>query len=166
MDSAKRAVVDATSDESALVPGGNVSEERADRGDPSNDVVLDAVAEQIDQLRKRLIAAESQWAAEIAEVHESNRSSAVNLAHYWAIRQTDLRDLQQQLAAFGLSSLGRCEPHVQATLDAIATTADTLAGHTGERRDAVAGFVDGPRLRYRAWNCSARSRIVGQPESW
>jgi pyruvate kinase len=38
------------------------------------------------------------------------------MVHYWAIRQYDLRELQSRLAAFGLSSLGRSEPHVEATL--------------------------------------------------
>ncbi len=44
------------------------------------------------------------------------RGSATNMIHYWALRQSDLRDLQGRLAAFGLSSLGRSEPHVEATL--------------------------------------------------
>ena len=35
--------------------------------------------------------------------------SAINLAHYLAIRSFELRDLQQQLSALGLSSLGRGE---------------------------------------------------------
>ena len=38
------------------------------------------------------------------------------MLHYWAIRQYDLRDLQARLSAYGLSSLGRSEPHVEATL--------------------------------------------------
>src|ERR1700739_3160625 len=38
------------------------------------------------------------------------------MLHYGAIRQCDLRDLQARLAAYGLSSLGRSEPHVEATL--------------------------------------------------
>jgi len=70
----------------------------------------------------------------------------VNLAHYWAIRQCDLRELQLELAAFGLSSLGRCEPHVQATLEAIAATVEALLGHPNSRREPVVGFGEGPRL--------------------
>ncbi len=104
------------------------------------------VAEQIRRLRQRLVDAEAQWATQITAVDEPNLASAVNLAHYWAIRQSDLRELQQQLAAFGLSSLGRCEPHVQATLEAITATLETLMGHPGRRRAAVVEFGDGPRL--------------------
>lgn len=43
--------------------------------------------------------------------------SALNLAHCAALRRRDLRGLQEELAEAGLSSLGRCESHVMATLD-------------------------------------------------
>lgn len=45
--------------------------------------------------------------------------SAVNLAHYLALRQLDLRHLQVRLAQLGLSSLGRAEASVLSTLDAV-----------------------------------------------
>jgi len=45
--------------------------------------------------------------------------SAANLAAYIALRRHDLRPIQGYLAALGLSSLGRCEGHVMATLDAV-----------------------------------------------
>ncbi len=45
--------------------------------------------------------------------------SALNLAHYLELRQTDLRPLQRRLMALGLSSLGRAESRVVATLDAV-----------------------------------------------
>lgn len=45
--------------------------------------------------------------------------SAINLAHYLALRQFDLRHLQQRLAQVGLSSLGRAESSVLSTLDAV-----------------------------------------------
>ena len=112
----------------------------------TNDAVLATVAEQIHQLRERLVDAENLWATQIASVDETNLTSAVNLAHYWAIRQCDLRELQLELAAFGLSSLGRCEPHVQATLEAIAATVDCLLGQATSRREPVVGFGGGPRL--------------------
>lgn len=113
---------------------------------PSNDAVLAGVAEKLRDLRHRLVEAEGLWAGEIAAVDDLNRSSAVNLVHYWAIRQCDLRDLQLKLAAFGLSSLGRCEPHVQATLEAIASTVDVLMGNPGDPHEPVVGFGHGSRL--------------------
>lgn len=45
--------------------------------------------------------------------------SAENLLHYLAMRSCDLRSLQDQLARLGLSSLGRAEAHVLATINAI-----------------------------------------------
>lgn len=42
-----------------------------------------------------------------------------NLARYLALRQQDLRSLQLELAALGLSSLGRCESRVLENLDAV-----------------------------------------------
>ncbi len=95
-------------------------------------------------------AAELSWAAQIHRVDNSNTASAVNLVHYWALRQCDLRGLQRRLAVFGLSSLGRTEAHVQASLDAIATAAAALLGQPeragGEAAGPAVGFADGARL--------------------
>ncbi|MGZ6777654.1 MAG: pyruvate kinase [Mycobacterium sp.] len=71
---------------------------------------------QLDSLLDRLEEAESAWSTWIDAVAADYRASARNIAHYWAIRQIDLRGLQSRLAAFGLSSLGRSEPHVEETL--------------------------------------------------
>jgi len=111
----------------------------------------DALAEillEVLGLQHDLTDAESVWATQIAQVDSHNSASAVNLAHYWAVRQHDLRDLQPRLAAFGLSSLGRTEPHVRASLSAIATAATALAGHTDTGAGTAGagrgiGFADG-----------------------
>jgi pyruvate kinase len=58
------------------------------------------------------------------------RASATNLAHYLALRQRDLRALQEALMVRGLSSLGRCEARVIPTLDATLLAAAALAGVT------------------------------------
>ena len=77
---------------------------------------LSQLRDDVDDLLARLSAAESLWSWWLTEVATQNRSSARNMVHYWSIRQCDLRDLQSRLAAYGLSSLGRSEPHVEATL--------------------------------------------------
>ncbi len=71
---------------------------------------------QLDSLLARLDEAESQWSRWLDAVAPEYRPSARNVAHYWAIRQLDLREFQHRLAAFGLSSLGRSESHVEAAL--------------------------------------------------
>lgn len=48
---------------------------------------------------------------------EGGSPSARNLACYLALRSHDLRDLQDELTTFALSSLGRSEAHVLDTLD-------------------------------------------------
>ena len=52
----------------------------------------------------------------------SFRSSALNLAHYLALRKHDIRPLQQALMSWGLSSLGRSEGRVLPNLDAVIAT--------------------------------------------
>jgi pyruvate kinase len=57
--------------------------------------------------------------AQHPELPSSRQQSARNLAHFLALRNHDLRPLQDQLAHQGLSSLGRAEPHVLASIDAV-----------------------------------------------
>jgi pyruvate kinase len=63
--------------------------------------------------------------------------SAQNLASYLAMRQHDLRDLQAKLTPWGLSSLGRCESHVEETIDSVIATLQSL--HRLELREAPEG---------------------------
>ena len=58
--------------------------------------------------------------------------SARNLADYLALRREDLSALQADLSALGLSSLGRCESHVMANLDAVAAALARLCGDAPE----------------------------------
>ncbi|MGZ8801899.1 MAG: pyruvate kinase [Mycobacterium sp.] len=83
------------------------------------DGVLVRLLWQLDELIEYLAEAETQWSDWLNAVIPEYRCSAQNMVHYWALRQQDLRDLQSQLAAFGLSSLGRSEPHVAATLQLV-----------------------------------------------
>ena len=82
----------------------------------------------LDELMTAFSTAETRWAPWLTAVESGQRDSARNLVHYWAIRQHDLRELQPRLATLGLSPLGRSEPHVAATLQAVATAAHALSG--------------------------------------
>lgn len=55
-------------------------------------------------------------------------SSAANLATYIGLRRHDLRPIQDHLTTLGLSSLGRCEGHVMATLDAVIHALKQMTG--------------------------------------
>ncbi|WP_349371188.1 pyruvate kinase [Salinarimonas sp.] len=61
-------------------------------------------------------------------------AGALNLAHYLALRKHDHRRLQRELMLRGLSSLGRLEGRVLATLDAAIVALAALAGETTRRR--------------------------------
>lgn len=54
--------------------------------------------------------------------------SAANMAAYIGLRRHDLREIQNRLAALGLSSLGRTEGHVLANLDAVILALQALNG--------------------------------------
>jgi pyruvate kinase len=73
------------------------------------------------RVRSAAVAAEDERAELVAALPDGTRASGSNLVHYLAIRQLDLRREQRSLARLGLSSLGRAEPHVLATIDATIT---------------------------------------------
>ena len=112
---------------------------------------LSKLRDDVDDLLARLAAAESLWSWWLIGVATQNRSSARNMLHYWAIRQCDLRDLQARLAAYGLSSLGRSEPHVEATLLLVRSAICAMLGDAWQQpRLPGASVEDGPELlRYR-----------------
>lgn len=102
---------------------------------PSSQTDIDICSRQLNQLRddvdellKQLEAAERTWSRWLAGVADVHRQSARNMLHYWAIRQHDLRDLQASLARYGLSSLGRSEPHVEATLVSVRSAIHAMLG--------------------------------------
>ena len=60
----------------------------------------------------------ARWRPRLGRV--SFLPSASNLASYLAFRKHDVRALQDELATWGLSSLGRSEGHILASLDTVA----------------------------------------------
>jgi pyruvate kinase len=79
-------------------------------------------------LQAKLFAAEKRHEAHLAKLLDDQRMSAANLLHYMTLRSSDMRALQGRLAQAGLSSLGRSEAHVGATLSAVVATLSRLAG--------------------------------------
>ena len=101
----------------------------------------------VSELLTKLSEAETLWSRWLAAIAPEHRASARNLVHYWSIRQTDLRDLQSRLAGFGLSSLGRSEPHVEATLSLVASAISAMLGGGWEPPEPSAVRIDdGNRL--------------------
>ncbi len=83
-----------------------------------------------EQVRRESDRLVSGWRDAIAR--DDFLPSARNLADYLALRRQDLSALQASLAALGLSSLGRCESHVMANLDAVAAALARLCGGAPE----------------------------------
>jgi pyruvate kinase len=80
-------------------------------------------------------------------------ASALNLAQYLALRHRDVRRIQQALTPWGLSSLGRSELHVLASLDAVIATLSALAGVPAPvEHPAMHRFMRGDRALQRHIN--------------
>ena len=82
----------------------------------------------MDFLRSEMISLEDSGPSQSAAVPAEHRPSAANLMHYLALRRHDIRQLQAELAALGLSSLGRTESHVISALSAVIRVLSHLAG--------------------------------------
>ncbi|WP_022720700.1 pyruvate kinase [Rhodopseudomonas sp. B29] len=103
------------------------------------------LARTLDELIAGIDAAGKQrtagWAGRIAR--PGFATSATNLAHYLALRHHDLRPLQRNLAALGLSSLGRLESRVMPTLQAVRASLAALAGEPEHLRPSSHQFFAG-----------------------
>ena len=82
----------------------------------------------LDVLRSEMINLEVSNSSQPGGVAAEHRASAANLMHYLALRRHDIRQLQAELAALGLSSLGRTEAHVLNALCAVMRVLTRLAG--------------------------------------
>jgi pyruvate kinase len=113
----------------------------------ATDRLLERTLAALRNLRERALEFEAVHAGELGPVEPHFRNSARNLLHYLSIRQQDIRSLQQDLHGLGLSSLGVLESHVLATLNAVITNVEALAGAAPSAVPAPpVDFVTGPLL--------------------
>jgi pyruvate kinase len=98
--------------------------------------IAETLIPRLQKLRADALALEHEFASTIEGVEHAHRASARNLLHYLALRQSDLRDLQADLAQLGLSRLGRAEAHTLNSIDAV--------------MHALRALADLPRLRQTA----------------
>jgi pyruvate kinase len=89
---------------------------------------LEKLIQNLSLLISEMLELEASGLIGATEVHPDHRASARNLMHYLALRRHDIRHLQSNLAALGLSSLGRTEPHVLSSLHAVLNILLKLAG--------------------------------------
>jgi len=84
---------------------------------------LERLKRDIERESEQLLA---DWRSAIGD--EAFLPSAGNLAQYLALRRADLSPLQPGLQELGLSTLGRCEAHVEPSLDAVLASLSRIAG--------------------------------------
>jgi pyruvate kinase len=82
---------------------------------------------QLQAIRADLLRLEREFEPQLSD-YALHKESARNLVHYLALRRHDIRELQEELAALGLSSLGRTESHVLAGVEAVLNVLHRLAG--------------------------------------
>ncbi len=117
---------------------------------------------QVDRLINDCLAFENAHKSELAAIPDRRRASAQNLLHYLSVRQRDLRELQLQLAELGLSSLGRMEGHVLATLSAVSGALSAIAGRSRSSGNVV------PPVSMRGGSASLQehaAELFGPPSS-
>ena len=97
-------------------------------GAGEEDPILRWITGQLIDLCQSMERMESRDGPVLDAVAANNRVSARNLLHYVALRQHDIRQLQDQLASHGLSSLGRCESSV---MDSVQRVLEILRSRSG-----------------------------------
>lgn len=109
-------------------------------------------------LKERILSETEKEMAGLAagNVAVERMSSILNLLNYIVMRRKDLRPLQARLAAMGLSSLGRGEPHVLTNIDRVIDILSRAVFHRPYEGWSAGSGVDyetrHPLLRQRAEN--------------
>lgn len=105
----------------------------------------EALIKELWALRKSMLERQAKVEPWLRDVEPAHRASAINLTHYLAMRDMDLRDLQERLAWMGVSSLGRAETHVLANVDKVLGILHLLVGRpwVSLKQDEPAGQHSG-----------------------
>ena len=108
------------------------SADRSSHGRAERGHELVALIERLSAIREQLREAADGWRPWVEGRDADRDASARNLLQYLALRGRDLRDLQDRLAALGLSSLGGSEGHVEASVTAVLDALSAIAGRPVE----------------------------------
>jgi hypothetical protein len=131
---------------------------------------VESIISQLQPIRAEVLQAEQHFRGELDNVHLGTLQSARNLVHYVSLRRHDLRELQQDLGRLAVSSLGRLESHVIATLDALLALFARLQAKSGTdvrlRRPSPNSIRAQPCLRNTRLNRLARRRTIAMFALW
>ncbi len=116
--------------------------------DPWNIAACDALIAELWTLRKSMLERQTKLEPLLASLKLAQQPSAINLAHYLAMRRFDLRRLQERLSEIGVSSLGRAETHALANVDKVLGILHRLANRPWEphQHDEPTGSHSGSEL--------------------
>ena len=115
----------------------------------------------VNELAQSLLAVEKHAESLLRSVEPEHLPSARNLLHYLALRRHDLRELQDRLATLGLSSLGRSEPCVEATLTGVLELLERGTGVAPSRWPRELVTLDEGRRRLQR----STERLLGRPRA-
>lgn len=93
---------------------------------------VEVLISELDQMRSAMLELESAFTEHLQKIPLERRASARNLLHYIALRNKDIRSLQVELVRRGLSSLGRCESNVIASVDSVLSLLQQVTGEQVE----------------------------------
>ena len=103
---------------------------------------IESIISRLKPIRLEVLQAEEHFRRELDQVYSGNRQSARNLVHYVSLRRHDIRELQEDLGRLALSSLGRLESHVMATLDALLALLHKIVGKNWNGRAVEETFAE------------------------
>ena len=83
------------------------------------ETTLESLSKALEKIDREMVQAELDFSLLLEKVHPSNLKNAKNLLHYLALRSMDIRGLQDELHANGLSSMASSEGHIRGQLIAI-----------------------------------------------
>lgn len=89
---------------------------------------VEQLIEELSDIREEMLKLEESVGEKQLGLNPAQVESARNLIHYMALRGRDIRELQETLAALGLSSLGRAEAHVKNNVEALLALLGRLSG--------------------------------------
>lgn len=105
-------------------------------------LLIERATRGVEQLHRAALAAEDEYGFELGLTAPELRESAYNLIHYLAVRRHDVRPLQDDLSRLGLSSLGRMEAHVLASLNAVLAALYALRGQPAPTQTRAAPAIN------------------------
>jgi pyruvate kinase len=114
-------------------------------------VAFEAIGHQLARIEEHLRQIEAKFEPVLVGVHPEWVESARNLVHYAALRQHDLRELQLLLQQHGLSSLGRSESFVMASLLEVRMRVAEALLARGKLEQAELARVAQPRADALSW---------------